>query len=265
MGERIELTQLPARCDRVDINKAPGFDTSIVMQEGWKYTNKMFIETDKVDLEIKHDLLANTEMPKHNTWELRVLVRSDGSPVTARYITKNEHAKGIHVKPRHEVDQLDLNFRPFREPGWSITSEHQPPPSRPGEETRKKAEAITGNWLTEESNKQLESLLQKARRDTKEGTSTGHRTRLRIGTAGSEIRISPNDYIPEARELVDKGWTLIRKNKQVSILDPGDTSELNWGFKAEAIRHLAQKINWPDKNIQDALAYGFEDHSESTL
>lgn len=39
---------------------------------------------------------------------------------------------------------------------------------------------------------------------------------------------------------------------------------MSWGFKASTLRDQAEIIGWPNKDLQDALHYGFEDHSERT-
>lgn len=244
------------------INNAPGFNAVIALEVDWAYASSI-PKTEEGKLVTKQQLVqANTTLPTHKDWEQKWLTTNNGTPITAIYISKRQHAEEIHARPEAQVKQLHISRRPFPELGWNIVSNPMTEPIAPDEATKRKAAEVKKDWIEVKATARLSDFLQKARRD--EQGRRGHRMRLQLGAASSELRISPHEYDAKARELIGQGWTLIKRHGAIQVLDQTDTSDITWGFDAETLRERAGEISWPDRDLQSALKFGFDDHSNST-
>lgn len=252
----------PAQGKRALINNAPGFNANIAREDGWWYTSAVQQDDNHTQTTSQHTLLSNTAKPTHHHWEQRCLVDNRDTPITAIYITKKQHAGGIQARPIPEVKRFNMKERKFRDLGWLIVSETKETPLAPDKHTKDKAEQVQTSGLAENATERLLGFLRKAYLD--ENGDIGHRSRLRLGTPTSELRISPSEYSPIARDLIGSGWTLINRQGRMEILDQTDTHDVTWGFNANAIRTRAKRIGWPDKTLQSSLQFGFEDHSDDT-
>lgn len=138
----------------------------------------------------------------------------------------------------------------------------QEEPVPPAEHVKRAAVRLGPNWISEDAKQRINNFLRKSGRD--ENDNPNHRTRLHLGMPSSEVRISHTGYDDTARRLIADGWTLVKRQGQIQILDQSITKDVSWGLNATALRDKAKQIQWPDKDLQRALTFGFEDHSETT-
>lgn len=244
-------------------NSTPGFDAPMVLQGPWTFSSNRPPSTPRAFATTDCPILANSPLPKHTTWKQLFLTTPDGTPITAKYTTRRQHAGGISTRPSELITQLDPAVRAFREPGWGIISDPQPPPRAPPAELQEKSARLHGAWFTQDAAARMHAFLLKAQRDG-EHSGTNHRPRLMLGRRGSELRIGPDDYAPLAREILALGWTLIDDEGTTRIIDPSDLSDMTWSFHAALLRDKAAQIDWPDVDIRGALTFGFRDHSDRT-
>lgn len=227
----------------VHTNIVLGFNAEIeiVRQYGWTYTSTAPRTNEDKQPDKEQVVLANTILPTHEDLEERWLATGKGTPVTAKCISKRQHAEGIHARRAAELKQLVIGQRMFPELDCNISSNSMEEPNAPDECTKRKAAQLGQHWLDANETQRLLDFLQKARRY--EHGSPGHRMFLHLGTPGSELRISPSEYDVRARELIGYGWTLIKGHIGIDILDQTTTEDISWGFNAASLRDRAREIS----------------------
>lgn len=197
-------------------------------------------------------------------WQRLIICDNNHAAYRQKFITRKIFAS-IHLRNEENAKGTTPLTSKYPEGGWAIISPSRGAPSKPPNSLKQKIERSDQRAITtEESEEMVRKFITDAQTDLVQGGKCKHRARQKLGVKKHELRVTAAQMTETTRAVLEAGWTLIRDKEGWSILDPSDTSDLNWGFNATRLKTEAERLGWKDLAILHELLYGFDDLSAET-